>query len=121
MRTRTTYLTPALALLLVSAPGCGSTGAVTDPEPSGTPDDAALDVAEIRIELEVSGGIAGVGYGFVVDGAAGEVQGLRCQAHCPFEAGETIAAVSADQVESLARRLVDAGLLTLDRGDFGTQ
>lgn len=122
MHTRPSHLALASVLLLASAaPGCGSTGAVTDPEPSGAPDDAYRDVAKIRIELEVSGGIAGVGYSFVVDGASGEVRGLRCLAHCPFEAGETIVVVSAAQVGSLARMLVDAGLLTLDRGDFGTQ
>lgn len=110
-------------LLSCAAFACGPVGTVTDPEPSGSgaPDVTYADVADIRLELAVSGGIAGVGYSFVVDGSTGEVRGLVCEAHCPFAPDETVAGVTPAQVESLARSFVDAGLLTTDRTDFGTQ
>lgn len=124
MRMLPTRVVLVPALLLASAlQGCGSSGAVVDPQPQdqNAPDGIYFEVSDIRLELEVSGGIAGVGYAFVVDGSNGEVLGLRCEAHCPFDAAETIAVVTAAQVESLARSFVDAGLLALDRSDFGTQ
>lgn len=124
MHPRPSHLALASVLLLASAAsGCRSQGALTDPDPSrsGSPGDGYRDVAETRLELEVSGGIAGVDYAFVVDGASGEVRGLRCRDHCPFGAGETIAVVSAAQVETLAGMLLDAGVLTLDRSDFGNE
>lgn len=74
---------------------------------------------DVAITLQVSGGIAGVHYGLVVDGAAGEVRGLACGAFCDFEPGEVLAVLSSEQVAALAERLDEAGVMDLDGRDFG--
>jgi len=74
---------------------------------------------DVTIELAVSGGIAGIGYSFIVDGSAGEVRGLTCVLGCDFAAGDVLAVVSADQVAELAGRLEEAGILRMDERDFG--
>jgi len=76
---------------------------------------------DVTITLSVSGGFAGVHYAIVVDGAAGEVRGLECTAFCDFEAGEVLLPVSAAQVEELARRLDEIGVMDLDGRDYGTE
>lgn len=100
---------------------CGATPDATGPDPIPPPPDSRIPVEDLRIRMAVDGGIAGVGYAFEVDGGSGEIRGLHCDAHCPWQAGEVIAVVSSRQVESLARMLLDGGLLTLDRSDFGTE
>jgi hypothetical protein len=79
-----------------------------------------VDPEGVSIELAVSGGLAGIGYSFVVDGSAGEVRGLTCTSGCDFEEGDVLALVSADQVRELALRLEDTGILRMDGRDFGS-
>ena len=73
---------------------------------------------DVVITLAVSGGLIGQSYEFRVDGEAREVVGVRCEAHCDFEAGEIILAISEAQVEDLARRLETAGIFRR-AGDYG--
>ncbi len=80
---------------------------------------APVDPESVSIELAVSGGLAGVGYSFEVDGSAGEVRGLTCVSGCDFEAGDVLAFISADQVRELSLRLEDTGILRMDGRDFG--
>lgn len=80
---------------------------------------AAAD--EIRIRVEVSGGLAAADYAYIVDGSAGAVVGERCVSLCSFKAGEVLLPLSADQIINLSRMLVDAGILDADHRDFGTQ
>lgn len=80
---------------------------------------APVEPESVSIELAVSGGLAGVGYSFVVDGGAGEVRALTCVSGCDFQVGDVLAVVSDDQVGELARRLEDTGILRMDGRDFG--
>jgi hypothetical protein len=76
---------------------------------------------DIRVEIQVSGGFAGVSYSFELDGNEGVVRGLSCEAFCDFEPLDVLATVSVAQVERTARDMRDSGILQLDGIDFGTQ
>ena len=100
-----------LALLLASTlSGCD------DSSPLGP---VAPD--EVSVRLEVSGGIAGVDYALIVDGAEGRVVGASCAWQCDFQEGDVLLPVSPDQVAALAGRLEAAGVLGLDGRDFGRE
>lgn len=77
----------------------------------------------MRIELSVSGGIAGVSWAYVVDGSEGRVVGGECvrRTGCDWEAGEVLARVPDARVRALAGRFVEAGFPALERTDFGTE
>lgn len=77
-----------------------------------------VDTDDVLVSLAVSGGLVGRSYELVVDGAAREVRGVRCEAFCDFGAGETLMPVSEAQVDELARRLEEAGIFRLGR-DYG--
>ena len=106
----TTYvLRSALVSSVLLAAGCGSSG--LGPEPTES----------VRIHLEVTGGLAGVDYAFTVDGSEGVVQGERCVSGCEFVAGDVLLRISPDQVGNLSEMLLNAGLMQLDRSDYGTE
>lgn len=102
----------SLALLAMGAPlamgGCDDVGLLTP-----------LDVADVTIGLEVSGGVAGVSYAIVVDGARREVIGESCAPWCSVEPGGVILPVSGEQVAAMASALEDADITALDGRDFG--
>jgi len=75
----------------------------------------------MRVEVQVSGGIAGVDYAFEIVGRDRVVRGVRCTHLCDFEAGQLILPLSVIQVQALAADLDDTGLLEMDGTDFGTQ
>ncbi len=75
----------------------------------------------VLIRVEVSGGFAGADYAFRVDGDAGAVVGERCVQLCQFTRGDFLTILTPTQVASLSRMMVDAGILDLDREDYGTQ
>jgi hypothetical protein len=89
--------------------GCGSSG------PLGP-----IVTEDVSITLAVSGGFIGQSYEFLVDGDTREVVGVRCEAHCDFEAGDVIVPVSEAQVADLARRLEAAGVFE-NAGDYEFQ
>ncbi|MEX2473344.1 MAG: hypothetical protein WEA34_14235 [Gemmatimonadota bacterium] len=93
-------------LCMVALVGCGSSGPL-----------APIVTEEVSITLAVSGGLIGQSYEFLVDGETSEVVGVRCEAHCDFEAGEVIVPVSEAQVADLARRLEAAGVFE-SAGDY---
>ena len=69
---------------------------------------------EVTITLSVSGGIAGVQFGVVVDGAAGEA---RLSA---VGGDEAVIPLSPEQVGNLALRLDEAGVIATGDRDFGS-
>ena len=73
----------------------------------------------VRVEVQVSGGIAGVAYSFEVSGRDRLVRGLTCTNGCDFVAGETLLPVSVVQVQDLAQRIEDTGILDMDGTNFG--
>lgn len=73
---------------------------------------------EVTITLSVSGGIAGVQFGVVVDGAAGEAR-LSCSNFCAVGGGEAVIPLSPEQVGDLARRLDEVGVIAMGDRDFG--
>lgn len=86
-------------LCAVALVGCGSSG------PMGP-----TQTGDVAITLAVSGGLIGQSFEFLVDGETRQVVGVRCEAHCDFEAGEVIVPVSEAQVTDLAGRLEAAGV-----------
>lgn len=80
-----------------------------------------IDPDGVTILMDVSGGFAGVSYTFEVDGESGEVRGLTCSNGCSFAPGQVLMRLSRAQVSDLAARLEDAGSLTFDGLDFGTE
>ena len=77
--------------------------------------------AGVRVELEVSGGIAGVDFGFEVLGGQRVVRGLYCNNGCDFEAGEVLLPLSVVQIRSLAEDMEATGILELNGTDFGAR
>lgn len=75
----------------------------------------------VRVELEVTGGIAGVSWAVEVVGSEGVVRGVRCANGCGFEPGEVLLPLSPLQVTRLAADLEAANILELDGTDFGDQ
>ncbi len=75
----------------------------------------------MRVEVQVSGGIAGVDYSFEIVGGERVVRGLHCTHLCDFDAGEILLPLSVAQVQALAADLEDTGLLEMDGANFGTQ
>ncbi|MGH7540398.1 MAG: hypothetical protein ACRELC_05320, partial [Gemmatimonadota bacterium] len=78
---------------------------------------------EVRIELAVSGGFAGVDWLVTIDGAAGRIVGERCRRalDCDWSEGEVLATVEPERLLVLARRFADEGFLALPRSDYGTE
>jgi len=99
----------ALVSSFLLAAACGSSG--LGPEPTES----------VTIRLEVTGGLAGVDYAFTVDGSEGFVQGEICVSGCEFVAGDVLLHLSSDQIRNLSEMLLDAGLMQLERNDYGTQ
>ena len=93
-------------LWMVALLGCGSSG------PLGP-----IATDDVSITLAVSGGFIGQSWEFLVDGETREVVGVRCDAHCDFEAGEAIVPVSEAQIADLAGRLEAAGVFERS-GDY---
>jgi hypothetical protein len=80
-----------------------------------------IDPDGVEVFMDVSGGFAGVDYTYEVDGESGEVRGLTCGNGCSFTPGQVLMRLSDAQVSDLAARLEDAGALTFDGLDFGTE
>lgn len=99
----------AMWACLVALLGCGSSG------PLGP-----IVTEDVSIRLAVSGGFIGQSWEFLVDGEAREVAGVRCEAHCDFEAGELIVPISEAQISDLAGRLEEAGVFER-AGDYELQ
>ena len=72
----------------------------------------------VSITLAVSGGFAGLGYGVVVDGAAGEARGSCGLCGGP---GQVTLPLSPEQIAALTQSLDDSGVLHMDGSDFGIQ
>lgn len=105
-------------LPVAGAQGCGGH---TAPEPAA---DARIGgAAEVRIELAVSGGIAGTEWAVTIDGARGVVVGDRCRGPvgCDWADGETLATVDEEALLALARRFAAEGFFDLERTDYGSQ
>lgn len=100
-----TLLVFAATLVLTS---CGIEGLFGPVEPE-----------EVTVTLTVSGGIAGVGYGVVLDGAAGEARG-SCGL-CGVSQRQLVVPLSSAQIAALAQSLDDSGVLGMNGTDFGTQ
>lgn len=98
---------------LVAVSGAQACGSPTAPERA----------EDVRIELGVSGGFAGVDWQITIDGRAGWIVGDRCRGNldCDWEAGELLATVDAARILELARRFIDVGFLELRQTDFGTE
>ena len=78
---------------------------------------------EVRIELSVSGGIAGVSWSYTLDGPVGAVVGGECVRGpaCDWDPGQILARFSAEKLRPLAVRFVESGFPGLERTDYGTQ
>lgn len=107
-RTGSTWLFHATVAAVVAGSACS--GITIPPISNG-----------VRVELQVSGGIAGVGYVFEVLGHERIVRGVSCSSGCDFEPGEVLLPLSVVQITRLAQDLEDGGILELDGTDFGTQ
>lgn len=77
--------------------------------------------SDVKIRLHLTGGITGLDYAILVDGASGIALGESCVSQCPFAAGDTLLALVDAQLESWSRRLREAGILDLDGTDYGSQ
>ncbi len=85
--------------------------------------DGALDPyleegAEIR--LHVSGGIAGVDYRVVLNGADGKLVAEGCTSGCDFAPGELLTVLTAEEVQDLFGLFRSAGIYGVAGTDFGT-
>lgn len=75
----------------------------------------------IRVEVQVTGGFAGVDFSFEILGREGIVRGLTCANQCDFDAGQTLLPLSPLQIQALAEDLENTGILEMNGQDFGTQ
>lgn len=82
---------------------------------------APLPTEDFSVEVNVTGGFAGVSFSFEVSGAEGVVRGLSCESVCDYVAGEILATLSTAQIQRTSEELLAAGILQLDGIDFGTQ
>ncbi len=93
--------TRAACVLVGSLAGCGGLTGVVPHE-------------NIRVEVHVSGGFAGVSYSFEVDGGEGVVRGLSCESGCDFEPLEIFTTLSAAQIQRTGEDLRASGVPDLD-------
>lgn len=107
---RTVPLRAAVVALttFAAAPACDATTILAPADPEA-----------VAITLGLTGGLAGADYSFRVDGARGEVRGVRCVALCDFAPGDLLGTVSHGQVAYLAGLLDRAGAIGLDGRNFG--
>lgn len=105
--------------LVLAAAACGT----SSPQGPAADDEnqfpGPAEIAGLRIDLVVSGGIAGVAYAVRVDGDAGVLMGVRCVRMCEFTDGEILRQLSRDDFDLLSGDLVAAGILDLVDVDFG--
>ena len=113
MRTHAPYLRLRplpYALLVLGLAAC--TSSVSGPEPVG----------DVSLDIQVTGGIAGVDYRLRVNGDDRLVR-LECSVGCPPVASPlppTVIALSEAQWSDLVRDLVTVGLPTIGIRDYGT-
>lgn len=100
----------ALAATASALAGTACEGISDPPLPSG-----------VRVQVEVTGGFAGVDFSFEILGAEGVVRGVSCGNGCDFTAGQTLLPLSPVQIRTLAADLEDTGILEMDGQNFGTQ
>ena len=98
--------TVALAIFLLA----GCTSDTVGPGPT----------SDLQIRIRITGGIAGVDYTVLVDGASSTVVGESCVAGCNFLSGETLAGVTDSRIREWAERLVEGGIVQEDGRDYGS-
>ena len=98
--------TVALAVFLLA----GCTSNTVGPGPT----------SDLQIRIRLTGGIAGVDYTVLVDGASNTVVGESCVAGCNFLSGETLAGVTDSRIREWAERLVEGGIVREDGRDYGS-
>jgi len=87
----------------------------------GTRPTDPLDLGELSIRVDVSGGLAGADLSYVVE-SDGSVVGLRCASLCSFAAGDTLHVLTPAQAEVLIATLRSSGILDAEGlVDYGTQ
>jgi hypothetical protein len=87
-----------------------------------THDPLGLDSGEgMRLHLEVSGGLAGVGYTVVLNGSSGVLKGESCSSGCDFGAGDVLQILAEEEVEYIWSLFQEAAIHFLDGRDFGVQ
>lgn len=100
----------ALAALLLLALSACDPGAVTGPDAASRP----------SLEVQVTGGLVGVDYGYQVTGS-GAVIGGTCRRGCDWHPGDTLFRATPDQADALRALLERAPLPAAgDRVDYGT-
>ncbi|MGI9625746.1 MAG: hypothetical protein ACR2QM_02840 [Longimicrobiales bacterium] len=105
-RHRTTLMSLAVCALTMAFSACSELTRVPDPD-------------SMRIEVQVSGGIAGVSYSFEVAGDDRVVRGLTCTSGCDFVTDQVLLPLSARQILDLVEQWNDTGILEMDGHDFG--
>lgn len=103
---RTALMSLGALPFILAAGACSEIIGIPDPE-------------SMHIEVQVSGGIAGVSYSFEVAGDDRVVRGLTCTNVCDFTAGQIFLPLSVTQIQDLAEQWEDTGILELDGTDFG--
>ena len=76
--------------------------------------------SDLQIRVRITGGIAGVDYTVLVDGASSTVVGESCVAGCNFVSGETLAEVTESRIREWAEQLVEGGIVLEDGRDYGS-
>ena len=76
--------------------------------------------SDLQIRVRTTGGIAGVDFTVLVDGASSTVVGESCVAGCDFVSGETLAAVTESRIREWAERLVEGGIVQENGRDYGS-
>jgi len=76
----------------------------------------------VQISLSVSGGIAGVNWGFTVDGPAGRIVGNTCDVPlaCDWEDGDVLGAFDAADLADLAGNFLERGFFD-GPADYGSE
>lgn len=83
--------------------------------------DAVGPTSDLQIRVRITGGIAGVDYTVLVDGASRTVVGESCVTGCAFVSGETLAEVSDSRIREWAEQLVEGGIVREEGRDYGNE
>lgn len=97
-----------VGLVGLIALACASAGSTTE---------SSAD-QELRIEVDKTGGIAGVSYQLIVEND-GTIRGGRCEHLCDWNEGDVLGRIDRDTLEDLVQDFADAGLFQLHGQDFG--
>lgn len=97
-----------VGLVGLSVLACASAGSTTE---------SSAD-QELRIEIDKTGGIAGVSYQLVLEND-GTIRGGRCEHLCDWNEGDVLGRIERQALETLVQDFAEAGLFQLDGRDFG--